>query len=191
MAKVGTWSQRWRVPFGFIFGILFIVFSYPTTTTILIGLPVSLFGIALRAWSAGLIRKNSTLATSGPYAFTRNPLYVGSFFLGLGATIATGRWWLGLIFAVLFFGIYIPVMRVEESELVAIFGDEFREYANSVPLFFPRLTPYRKTATKAKFDTQLYFRYREYQAAIGFLVVFLLLGLKAFLLQRGLLWFAG
>jgi protein-S-isoprenylcysteine O-methyltransferase Ste14 len=185
LAKAGTWIQRWRVPFGFIFAVVFIVFSRPTILTLLIGFPISLIGLAIRAWASGHIRKNSALAISGPYAFTRNPLYLGSFFLGLGATIATGRWWLGVLFAILFFGIYLPVMRVEESELTAIFGNEFREYAEAVPLFFPRLTRFVKTETK--FDSTLYLRYREYRAAMGLAFAFALLILKAILLQRGLL----
>lgn len=190
MAKAGTWIQRWRVPFGFLFSVVFIVFSHPTTTTILIGFPIALLGLAIRAWASGHIRKNSTLAVSGPYAFTRNPLYLGSFFLGLGATIATGRWWLGLIFAILFFGIYLPVMRVEETELIAIFGNEFREYAKAVPLFFIRLTPFRiNDEAKTKFDFGLFLRYREYRATIGIVIVFLLLILKAFLLKWSWLWF--
>jgi protein-S-isoprenylcysteine O-methyltransferase Ste14 len=185
LAKAGTWIQRWRVPFGFIFAVVFIVFSRPTTTTLLIGFPISLIGLAIRAWASGHIRKNSALAVSGPYAFTRNPLYLGSFFLGLGATVATGRWWLGVFFVILFFGIYLPVMRVEESELTAIFGNEFRDYARAIPLFFPRLTRFEKSETR--FDSQLYFRYREYRAAIGLVIGFALLVLKAILLQRGLL----
>lgn len=184
MAKAGTWIQRWRVPFGFIFAVVFIVFSRPTKTLILIGLPISLFGIFIRSWASGHIRKNSTLAISGPYAFTRNPLYLGSFFLGLGATIATGRWWLGVLFALLFFGIYIPVMRVEETELTAIFGNDFRVYADAVPLFFPRPTPYKNVdVARNRFDWQLYLRYKEYRAAIGLFIVFFLLVLKSILFQ--------
>ena len=111
----GTWIQRWRVPLGFLCGAAFIFFARPTPRALLIGASVSLLGLAVRAWAAGHIRKNAQLATSGPYAFTRNPLYLGSFLLGLGFTIASGRVVLGLLFAALFLGIYLPVMRVEAS----------------------------------------------------------------------------
>ncbi|HEU4837195.1 MAG TPA: methyltransferase, partial [Pyrinomonadaceae bacterium] len=86
----GTWIQRWRVPLGFLCGAAFIFFARPTPRALLIGASVSVLGLALRAWAAGHIRKNAQLATSGPYAFTRNPLYLGSFLLGLGFTIASG-----------------------------------------------------------------------------------------------------
>src|SRR6188474_1976213 len=145
----GTWIQRWRVPLGFLCGAAFIFFARPTPRALLIGASVSLLGLALRAWAAGHIRKNAQLATSGPYAFTRNPLYFGSFLLGLGFTIASGQWFLALLFAALFIGIYLPVMRVEASTMGQLFGQEFENYRRSVPLFFPRLTPYRRDNSAA------------------------------------------
>ena len=145
----GTWIQRWRVPLGFLCGAAFIFFARPTPRMLLIGASVSLLGLALRAWAAGHIRKNAQLATSGPYAFTRNPLYLGSFLLGLGFTIASGRWWLGLLFAALFLGIYLPVMRVEATKMTELFGKEFETYRRAVPLFFPRFTPFRQTVAPA------------------------------------------
>ena len=94
--------QRWRVPLGFLCAILFMVFAQPRPTTLAVGAVVSILGLAIRAWASGHIRKNSALATSGPYAFTRNPLYLGSFLLGVGFTIASGFWPLGILFALLF-----------------------------------------------------------------------------------------
>src|SRR5918996_3964661 len=127
----GTWIQRWRVPLGFLCGAAFIFFARPTPRMLLIGASVSLLGLALRAWAAGHIRKNTQLATSGPYAFTRNPLYLGSFLLGLGFTIASGRLLLGVLFAALFLGIYLPVMRVEASTMAQLFGEKFKKYADA------------------------------------------------------------
>jgi protein-S-isoprenylcysteine O-methyltransferase Ste14 len=141
MPRGGTWIQRWRVPLGFLCAAIFVVLAQPRLPTLLIGGLVSLLGLALRAWSAGHIRKNETLARSGPYAFTRNPLYLGSFILGLGFTIGAGRLVLGIVFAALFLGIYLPVMRVESRTLAETFGDEYHHYASYVPLFFPRLRP--------------------------------------------------
>jgi protein-S-isoprenylcysteine O-methyltransferase Ste14 len=172
--------QRWRVPLGFLCGALFLVLARPKPLTLGIGGAVALVGLAVRAWAAGHIRKNSALATSGPYAYTRNPLYFGSFLLGLGFTIASGRWWLGLLFAALFLGIYFPVMRVEARTLAELFGEDYRAYARAVPLFSPRPLPYRDEKTRdIKFDAGLYMRYREYQAAIGLVVAWGLLALKA------------
>ena len=143
MRRGGTWIQRWRVPLGFVCAAAFVFFARPTLRMLLIGGSVSVLGLAVRAWAAGHIRKNAQLATSGPYAFTRNPLYLGSFLLGLGFTIASGRLILGLLFAALFLGIYLPVMRVEASHMAELFGEEFDKYKRAVPLFFPRFTPYR------------------------------------------------
>src|SRR6266403_127430 len=143
MPRGGTWIQRWRVPFGFLSAGLFILLARPRPITLVIGAAISIFGLALRAWAAGHIRKNDMLAISGPYAYTRNPLYLGSFFLGLGFTVAAYRWELALLFAALFLGIYFPVMRVESATLEGLFGDSFRQYASEVPLFLPRLIPFR------------------------------------------------
>ena len=173
--------QRIRVPLGFLFGIVFLVFARPNPTVLIIGGIVAVVGILIRAWASGHIRKNQNLAISGPYAFTRNPLYLGSFVLGVGFTIAAGVWWLGIAFAVLFLGIYLPVMRVESDDLTKLFGAEYEEYARRVPLFFPRPTTYR--ASDAKFDMSLYLRYREYRAALGLIFALLVLTLKTLFLK--------
>lgn len=183
MRRGGTWIQRWRVPLGFVCAALFILFARPRPTTLAAGAAVSLFGVLLRAWASGHIRKNDALAISGPYAYTRNPLYLGSFILGLGFTIGSGRWWLGLVFAALFLGIYLPVMRVESATLSQLFGASFQEYAAAVPLFLPRLTPYRSGEARIGFDSRLYMRYREYRAALGLLIAWVLLVFKAYYLK--------
>jgi protein-S-isoprenylcysteine O-methyltransferase Ste14 len=181
MRRGGTWIQRWRVPLGFLCGLAFIFFARPTPVALLIGASVSILGLALRAWAAGHIRKNAQLATSGPYAFTRNPLYLGSFLLGLGFTIASGRLLLGVLFAALFLGIYLPVMRVEASTMAQLFGEDFETYRRSVPLFFPRITPFRQSESAVnKFDGNLYLRYREYRAALGLVIAWGLLLIKTY-----------
>ncbi len=172
--------QRWRVPLGFLCGALFIVFARPRPLPLAIGGVVALLGLAVRAWAAGHIRKDAALAMSGPYAYTRNPLYLGSFVLGLGFTIASGRLLLAVPFSALFLGIYLPVMRVEAATLDELFGEDYRRYARAVPLFLPRVVPYQDERTRgAKFDTSLYLRYREYRAALGLLIALGLLALRA------------
>ena len=177
----GTWIQRWRVPLGFLCGAAFIFFARPTPRALLIGASVSVLGLAVRAWAAGHIRKNAQLATSGPYAYTRNPLYLGSFLLSLGFMIASGRLVLGLLFAALFLGIYLPVMRVEASTMAELFGGEYETYRRTVPLFFPRLTPFRQGET-TRFDGALYLRYREYRAALGLVIAWGILLIKTYYL---------
>ncbi len=170
--------QRIRVPLGFLFALVFIVFARPTLVSLIAGAAIAVLGLGIRAWASGHIQKASVLAISGPYAHTRNPLYLGSFLLGVGFTIAAGVWWLALAFTALYLGIYLPVMRVEEDDIHEIFGSEFEEYQRGVPLFLPRLRVWKNTPTK--FDGQLYLRYREYRAAIGAAVAMGLLAAKSY-----------
>jgi protein-S-isoprenylcysteine O-methyltransferase Ste14 len=170
--------QRIRVPLGFAMSILLIVLARPTATTLIAGGIISLFGLLTRAWAAGHIRKFERLAVTGPYSHTRNPLYFGSFLLAAGFAVAGGVWWLALAVAVVYLCIYFPVMRVEEGDLRKGFGEEFEEFAANVPLFFPRITAWKKMA--APFDFQLYLKHREYQAAIGAVVAFGILAARSY-----------
>lgn len=181
MPRGGTWIQRWRVPLGFLCAAVFLVFARPTRGLLLVGVCVSLLGLAIRAWATGYIRKNDVLAVFGPYAFTRNPLYFGSFLMGLGFTIASGRLLLGLLFVALFGGIYLPVIGVEAETLAKRFPTDYAMYKRGVPLFFPRLTPFREhDSLPVRYDSSLYFRYREYRAALGLVVAWGLLLIKSF-----------
>ena len=170
--------QRWRVPLGFACAALFFLLAQARPLTLIVGGLVALPGLALRAWATGHLRKNDALATTGPYAYTRNPLYLGSFVIGLGFTIAAGRVILGLVSAVLFLGIYVPVMRVEAKTLDDLFGQDYQDYAAAVPLFLPRVTAHKTRAAATKFDPALYRRYREHRATIGLVVAWLLLAIR-------------
>ena len=172
--------QRIRIPLGFLFAIVFMVFARPTAVTLLAGAIIAVVGVGIRAWASGHIRKAKVLATTGPYGYTRNPLYVGSFIMGIGFTVAAGVWWLALIFSALFIGIYLPVMRVEANDMHSIFGEEFARYEAHVPLFIPRLNVWNQT--DEKFNYQLYLQYREYRAAIGVAVALAALTVKAYFL---------
>jgi hypothetical protein len=184
LRRGGTWIQRWRVPLGFACAALFIFLAQPRPLPLAVGGAISVLGLAIRAWASGHIRKNDALATSGPYAYTRNPLYLGSFLLGLGFTIGSGWWPLGIVFAALFLGIYFPVMRVESATLAETFGTVYQRYASEVPLFFPRLKRFRNEPDQfTKFDSGLYMRYREYRATIGLLVAWGILAFKAYYLK--------
>ncbi len=173
--------QRIRIPLGFVFAIIFLVFAKPSAVSIMIGSVIAMIGVAIRAWSSGHIRKAKVLAVTGPYAYTRNPLYVGSFILGVGFTVAAGVWWLALLFVLLFLGIYLPVMRVETEDIRRIFGDEFEEYEQNVPVFFPRITAWK--GVDGNFDFQLYLQYREYRALIGAVLAIGVLAVKAYFLS--------
>ncbi|MDI1243311.1 MAG: isoprenylcysteine carboxylmethyltransferase family protein [bacterium] len=171
--------QRIRVFSGFVFAIVFLVFSRPTPLTLAGGISIALTGVMLRAWACGHLRKSSELDVSGPYAHTRNPLYLGTFMIALGFGLASGSWWLFLLVAAYIGSIYFPVMNVEADVLEQRLGEKYREYALHVPLLIPRLSPWKKS--ERRFDFQLYLKNAEYNAAMGFAVASLFLALKSYL----------
>ena len=161
-----------RVPAGFAIAALFAWFAEPTPGRLAAGAIVALGGLALRAASAGHVQKNRRLATSGPYAYTRNPLYLGSAMGALGLALAGGRWWLFLLVALFFGAVYVPVMRREQDHLTAMFGEAYADYARAVPMFLPRLRPWRGAAAReGRFDPKLYWNNREYEASFAFVVI--------------------
>lgn len=172
-----SFLQRARVPLGFLTAVLFILSARPSWLSLACGLPVALLGAALRGWASGHLRKNAELATSGPYAHTRNPLYFGSFVLAAGLSVAGGNKWLALWVMWLFLIVYRPVMQAEVTHIRQLFGAAYDEWARHVPLFLPRLTPYQ-SGTPRKFDWQQYLHHREYRALLGVLLVIGLLALK-------------
>lgn len=173
--------QRLRVPLGFAFGFLFILLAEPTTLTVSAGTAVAIPGLLLRVWAAGHLQKHHRLTLSGPYRRTRNPLYLGSFIMGLGLCIASGRLLILLLFIVLFLLIYQPVMRKEETELRLTYGKDYEEYLRTVPLFFP--LPARSTLPSyGNFSVRQIILNREYKAVIGFIAIIV------FLIARVIWW---
>src|SRR5262245_57848190 len=133
-------AQKLRVPLGFVVAAAVLYFSTPTGISILAGLPFALIGIASRAFAAGVIKKDSTLATTGIYGLTRNPLYLGSALLAIGFAIMSADEIAASILAIPFVLIYPRVILREEDHLERLFPNEFRKYKAAVPRFFPRLT---------------------------------------------------
>lgn len=168
---------RLRVTCGFIMVAAFAWFSQPDALSLAWGLPLSAAGLALRAWATGHVEKNIRLAESGPYAFVRNPLYLGTLIVAAGFAIASRRWELGVLFAAVFLLIYLPAIELEEQHLRKLFP-EFAAYADRVPALWPTLRPVRKPLP---FRWDLYLRNREYQALIGYLAGAALLIAKALL----------
>jgi protein-S-isoprenylcysteine O-methyltransferase Ste14 len=165
---------RWRVRLGYPLAAVVLWFARPTPASILAGAIVGTIGLWVRARAAGHLHKQEILTTTGPYAYTRNPLYLGSFVLTSGAAIAAHSWISALILFVYFAVFYSFVMRREEGELYRRHGDAFRDYAQTVPLFLPRLTPAKLSAASAYAGTFSFVQYkknREYRAAIGFLLL--------------------
>ena len=172
-------AQRIRVPSGFVLSGLYLYFARPSLLVVVIGGVISLLGLLTRAWASGHLRKNETLATSGPYALTRNPLYLGSFLMGMGCAVAGGNLWIALGLIAFFLMIYLPVMQAEARHLTQIFPDEYPQYATQVPLLLPKLTVL-PVALQSPFNLELYLRYREYRAALGLFAVFAFLVVRMY-----------
>ena len=162
--------QKLRVPLGFLIAALVLYLAKPTGTSILAGLPFALAGAILRGLAAGTIRKDSTLATNGPYAWTRNPLYLGSFLLQVGFGAMSGNWFAAGITILPSFVIYPTVIRNEERHLSRLFPDQFQDYSAGVPRFLPRWPRFRTTG-RWSFSLPRYLANREYNTALGFAAV--------------------
>jgi protein-S-isoprenylcysteine O-methyltransferase Ste14 len=157
---------RLRVPSGFLIVVVFGWLSHPDARSLAWGVPLSLAGLALRGWAAGCLYKDSRLATAGPYAHLRNPLYVGTLLVAAGLVIAARNPALGVLFAAVFTLVYLPVIQLEEQHLRRLFP-EYGTYALEVPALMPRLSAYRKNGGH-RFRMSQYVKNREYQAALGF-----------------------
>ena len=165
--------QRLRVPLGFVIAAAVLYLAKPTGISILAGLPIALAGAILRALAASVIRKDAVLTTSGPYAWTRNPLYLGSSLLGLGFAIMSGSWIAAALIILPSFIIYPNVIRNEEAHLARLFPDGFLKYRTRVPRFLPRFS-----ATDGFYQMKHYVANREYNTALGFAAVLMIFILK-------------
>jgi protein-S-isoprenylcysteine O-methyltransferase Ste14 len=182
-AMSGSWSRvarRIRVPLGFAFAVLYLWLARPTWLSMAAGAAVIICGLALRAAASGHVRKNAELTTTGPYAYTRNPLYLGSLLIAVGFAIAARSLWVVIAIVVLFFAIYLPVIRSEEDYLRATFPG-FDDYARAVPRLIPRTIPRTSRAADpagGRFSPELYRKHREYNALIGAAALMLALAAK-------------
>ncbi len=172
--SAAAFFAHWRVRLGYPLAAVVLWLARPSPKSILAGMVVGSIGLWVRARAAGHLHKQEVLTTTGPYAYTRNPLYLGSFLLAIGAAVAAHSWPSALILFCYFALFYSFVMRREERELYQHHGDAFQEFARAVPLFLPRLTPAKlASAAPAPFSFAQYKRNREYRAAIGFLLLLL------------------
>jgi protein-S-isoprenylcysteine O-methyltransferase Ste14 len=182
--------MRWRVRAGYIVAVAYWVLASPTPRSIICGAGIAILGLGIRASASGHLRKDRELAVSGPYAWTRNPLYLGSAFLAGGFIVAGHSWIAGALVAVYFGVFYYFVMRNEERDLRARFGAAFDDYCARVPLFVPRIRRRqseggeRDRRSGAAFSCAQYRRNREYQALIGTVVGLVTLLLRMWIRAR-------
>ena len=155
----------------------------PTFTLLFVGIPLSMLGLIVRGWAAGSIRKDHELAIAGPYAYVRNPLYLGTFLIGIGMTVAGGKsGWL-ILFLAYFIIVYRLTISLEQDRLSELFGPVYSRYARRVPSFIPRLVPYKPAHNTVLygFSCKRYCHNKEWEALVGVLGVFSLLAWKSFL----------
>jgi protein-S-isoprenylcysteine O-methyltransferase Ste14 len=173
-----TWSRiarRVRVPLGFVLAVVYVLLAQPTRISLLAGALVLLPGLVLRGLASGHVQKDKELTTSGPYAYTRNPLYLGSLMLAVGFAVAARSWWIVAAMLLMFVVIYVPVIAGEERYLRQTFPG-YDDYARHVPRLLPRLTPYG--SQRGTYSSARYWKHREYEASIGCAVVLAILVVK-------------
>jgi protein-S-isoprenylcysteine O-methyltransferase Ste14 len=178
----GRVAKRVRVPVSFAFAVFYFWFARPTWASIVIGAFIAVAGLWLRGFASGYVKKAQELTTTGPYAYTRNPLYLGSMIIAAGFAVAARDWWIALAMLLIFLAIYIPVIRFEEKLLRGMFGADFDAYMTRVPRLLPRLRA-ETSGTRGAFSRALYLKHREYQAALGTAVMLAALAAK-------LIWFS-
>jgi protein-S-isoprenylcysteine O-methyltransferase Ste14 len=174
-------ARRIRVPVGFAVAALYVWLARPSWNSILYGSVIAVPALLLRTAASGHVKKNQEVTTSGPYAYTRNPLYLGSMILMIGFGVAARNLWLAVALVIIFIALYLPVVRVEEDYLRGRFP-EFEGYASRVPRVIPRARA-QGTSTAA-FSSELYRKHREYNAALGSVGMMVLLILKLKFLSR-------
>src|SRR6266568_8241138 len=179
---VDDWIARWqriarriRVPLGFVTAALYLFELWrraPQPAAVAWSLALVLPGLWLRGYAAGYVKKNRELTQTGPYAHTRNPLYLGSMMIAAGFAVALLRWPVALVLAIGFLVIYVPVIASEERFLRATFPD-FDAYCRRVPRLIPRVTAGVTEVSSGRFSLELYLKHREYNAAIGAALLYL------------------
>jgi protein-S-isoprenylcysteine O-methyltransferase Ste14 len=168
---------------GFVVAGLFLWLARPSWRTMAASLLLVIPGLWLRGYAAGYVRKNAELTTTGPYAYTRNPLYLGSMMIAFGFAAASGRWGIAVALAGLFAAIYLPTIQSEESFLRERFAG-FEAYARAVPRLLPRLTAAGGAAERGTFSGALYKHHREYNSAMGAAAIYLALAVRMVFFSR-------
>ena len=180
-------ARRIRVPLGFLTAALYLfelIRRAPHPAAVAWSLALVLPGLWLRAYAAGYVKKNRELTVTGPYAHTRNPLYLGSMLIAAGFSLAIVSWAFALTLILGFIAIYVPVIASEEKFLRATFPD-FDAYCRRVPRILPRITPAPAPSAEitppGQFSFALYRKHREYNSAIGAALLYGSLGLGIWL----------
>jgi len=153
--------SRYRLLIGYIYLVALFLFMKPTLLSILVGGTIMMAGEFLRTWASGYIYKDQELATTGPYSIVRNPLYLGSFLIGLGATLISNVILLLILYPLLFLATYLPLILQEEEKLLKLFGDSALSYMTKVPRLLPSFRSYNPPFHPWSLE-QAVFRHKEW-----------------------------
>ena len=183
MPKVGLAKRiyGWRVRAGLIFVILVVILAQPDLPSLLSGLAVCILGLLLRMWAAGHLRKQKELTISGPYMYTRNPLYLGNLIIGFGIVIASRSVWGLCVFMAYFLLFYPLVIHTEKEKMKELFPAEYEEYRKKTPLFLPSMRSF-PTPNKSRFSWRTFRENKEWRAIFGTVCFWLILLAKFILL---------
>jgi protein-S-isoprenylcysteine O-methyltransferase Ste14 len=171
---------RWRVRYSLVGLILAVVLARPNLQSLLAGLGFCILGLLLRAWACGYLRKDIKLTTSGPYRYTRNPLYLANLIIGISVVAAARSWWVFGFFCLYFLLFYPVIIRREKDKMEGLFPEQYQEYSQKVPLFFPTLKPI-PFASEKTFDWALFKKNKERRAGIAALIFWTTIILKMIL----------
>lgn len=171
---------RWRVRTGFVCILLAIVLSRPTLLSLLVGLGICILGLLLRTWASGHLRKEKELTCSGPYRFSRNPLYLANLVIGMSVAVASWTWWVVGIFCLYFLLFYPAVLMREREKMQAMFPEDYEQFKKEVPFFIPVFG--RSCAPNGnRFNMEIYKKNREHRALLGAVAFWGILAVKMFL----------
>lgn len=173
---------KWRVRFGLISTIVAFILANPTLYSLIAGAGLAALGLAIRIWACGYLRKERELTTSGPYRYTRNPLYLGSMIMGISTVVACRSWGVLAIFLINFLIIYPVVIHRERERMLQLFPEQYREYSKRVPLFFITLKPKIPRDPHRSFSWEIYKRNRENRAVLGSVIFYICLVIKTIFL---------
>ena len=177
MERISRFFVRYRVRISYFFAAAYFIFVEPKIKYFFSGLIFILVGEAIRIWASGYVRKNSRLTTEGPYSYVRNPLYLGNFLIGTGFTIISGSVFWIFLYLLSFFTIYVNLIKREEEKLFELFGTEFVNYKDNVPMLIPRFK--RKCSGNERFDLNLMlYENGEWKGILGILSALFFLLIK-------------
>jgi len=169
MERIMQILNRWRVRAGLPSVLLTILLAKPNFTSLLSGMGFYLLGMILRAWSSGHLKKQVELTTSGPYRYTRNPLYLGNILMGLGVVAAARSWWVLAVIGLYFFIFYPVIIVRERGKMQELFPEQYPEYAAQVPLLFPTGRGYSHAPPRV-FNWAFYKKNKEIRAVYASLI---------------------